>query len=99
MAEKKRENTNKTINTSKYIQVMIRNTDVIKTEGELSGLEGNLLILVSRVYIYKSIVKTLYHLDISYPFVAWNYQAPSPFNFLFTYLFSMIFLDYFISFF
>jgi hypothetical protein len=40
VAEKKRENTNKTINTSKYIQVMIRNTDVIKTEGELSGLEG-----------------------------------------------------------
>ena len=40
VAEKKRENTNKTINTSKHIQVMIRNTDVIKTGGELSGLEG-----------------------------------------------------------
>ena len=40
VAEKKRENTNKTINTSKHIQVMIRNTNVIKTGGELSGLEG-----------------------------------------------------------
>ena len=40
VAEKKRENTNKTINTNKHIQVMIRNTDVIKTGGELSGLEG-----------------------------------------------------------
>ena len=38
VAEKKRENTNKTINTNKRIQVMIRNTDVIKTGGELSGL-------------------------------------------------------------
>jgi hypothetical protein len=60
--------------------------------------KGNLLILVSRVSVYKSIVKTLYHLYISYPLVAWNYQAPSLFNFLFTYLFSIIFLDYFISF-
>jgi hypothetical protein len=40
VAEKKRENTNKTINTNKHIQAMIRNKDVIKTGGELSTLEG-----------------------------------------------------------
>ena len=37
---KKEGNTNKTINTNKHIQVMIRNTDVIKIGGELSALEG-----------------------------------------------------------
>jgi hypothetical protein len=40
VAEKKRENTNKTINTNIHIEEMIRNTDVIKTGGELSVLEG-----------------------------------------------------------
>jgi hypothetical protein len=40
VAEKKRENTNKTINTNKHIQAMIRNTDIINTGGELSTLEG-----------------------------------------------------------
>jgi hypothetical protein len=93
------ENTNKTINTNKHIQAMIRITDVINTGVQLVLWKGNLLILVSRVSIYKSRVKTPYHLDILYPLVAWNYQAPSLFNFLFKYLFSMIFLDYFISFF
>jgi hypothetical protein len=40
VAEKKRENTNKTINSNKHIQAMIGNTDVIKTGGELTALEG-----------------------------------------------------------
>ena len=41
VAEKKRENTNKTINTNKYIQViMIRNTGPIENRGDLSALEG-----------------------------------------------------------
>jgi hypothetical protein len=40
VAEKKRENTNKTINSNKHIQAMIRNTDVLKTGGELTALEG-----------------------------------------------------------
>jgi hypothetical protein len=38
VAEKKRENTNKTINTNKHI--MIKNTDVINTGDELSTMEG-----------------------------------------------------------
>jgi hypothetical protein len=37
---KKEKNINKTINTNKHIQVMIRNTSPIENRGDLSVLEG-----------------------------------------------------------